>query len=216
MGTLDLRRVKELLPEGESFGDVAIETGTHKGYGTQYLAQNFPRVFTVELSTELYQIARGRLGEGFPGIEFLQGKSVEHLEKLLPNLRAEKAIFFFLDAHWSGDSTVNWQDSKWKGYGIDTAHTGPPGAAPSSREQCPLFEELSAVVAKCRARAHIVIDDMKNIPARGSGLKNQAFCGEDWSHLSRDSLLSLLRPRLEKFVELERPHQWFVVLRALD
>lgn len=215
MWSLDLQRIKKILPPGEALGALAIETGTCRGHGARGLAKEFPRVFTIELSEQLCEQARVRWSEEFPQIEFLQGHSVEHLKRILPSLSAHQATFFFLDAHWSGDASVDWGSSAWKGYGIDTAHSGAIGAIPTNQEQCPLLEELQTIARLCRGKAHILVDDMKNIPAKGAGLKDVAFRGEDWSHLSRDSLLSALSPRLESFVELDAPSQWFLILSAM-
>jgi hypothetical protein len=206
VGSICLDRLQSLLPG--SLGKVAIETGTCKGYGAKALAESFPRVITIELSEALYREARERLAP-FPQVVCLQGNSADLLPKILQGLGSEPA-FFFLDAHWSGDRTVKWEESKWKGYGLDTAHLGKAGAAPTGPEQCPLLAELTAIVGHCRGPACVLIDDVKNV-----GQRNQGFPGEDWSHLSKESLLAVVGNRLGEFLELDKPAQWFLRLAEL-
>lgn len=215
MWSLDLKRLERINP-GFLSGGLAIESGTCRGNGSRALSKNFKQVITIELSEELYCRAKNRLTEDFPNIEFINGNSASVLTKILPTLSASKPTFFFLDAHWSGDSSVDWSCSEWKGYGVDTAHLGQKDSVPSSKEQCPLEEELRAIVANCLGPAFLLIDDMKNIPEAGAGAKNLAFAGEDWSHLSREGLLKILGPRLKKLYELENPAQWFVDLAPLS
>ena len=203
MGSPCLERLTGLVPGG--LGAVAIETGTCKGYGTQELAGFFERVYTIELSEQLFAVARDRL-KTLGNVQCLQGSSSARLAELLPSL--DGPIFFFLDAHWSGDKTVPWNTSKWKGYGHDTAHLGVQGSKPTGPEQCPLAEELAVIARLCRGPANVLIDDVKNIGRQDSG-----FPGEDWTHISRESLLAAVQPRLLEFRELEKPNQWFLRLK---
>jgi hypothetical protein len=89
-----------------SLGTVAIETGTCKGNGAKALAGTFPSVFTIELSEALHRAARERLAP-FLRVTCIQGDSSALLPKVLDELGCE-AVFFFLDAPWSGDRAVNW------------------------------------------------------------------------------------------------------------
>jgi len=207
MGSICLDRLLKVIPG--ALGSVAIETGTCKGLGAKALAKSFPRVITIELSEALHREARERLAP-FSHVTCLRGSSVELLPPVLEGLQKEP-VFLFLDAHWSGDRTVNWAQSNWKGYGFDTAHLGAVGFVPGGPEQCPLAAELAAIVRHCRGSACILIDDVKNL-----GQRNQGFPGEDWSHLSRESLLSIVAPRLQEFRELEKPGQWFLRLAEIS
>lgn len=207
MWSLDLDRLGP-LPSG-----LAIETGTARGNGARALAKRFRRVITIELSEELHRAARERLRE-LSHVECLHGNSAQVLSSLLPTLPVGEAPFFFLDAHWSGDRTVRWREDGWQGYGLDTAHLG-ESARPSGPEQCPLAEELTAIMRYCRAPAAVLVDDLKNLPAEGSGLRDGTFPGEDWSHLSRARLLDIVAPRLVSAVELRDPSQWFLTLTAI-
>jgi hypothetical protein len=213
MWSLDLDRLAKFAPGG--LGAIAIETGTCRGNGTRMLASKFKRVITIELSEELLRNARERLsGAEYSHIEFFTGNSAEMLKTILSGLASSQPTFFFLDAHWSGDSSVEWEKSAWKGYGLDTAHLG-EGTKPSGPEQCPLADELSVINEYCKGPAFILVDDMKNIPNSGSGLKNNGFPGEDWSHLSRQSLVDIVKSRLENQSYLEDPAQLFLSLKTL-
>lgn len=208
MQHIDLAKLAPLAPQG--LGSIAFETGTFLGKGTRYLAGSFPRVVTIELSQELHREAKATLSD-CPNVECRQGNSAEVLARILPSYGLEATAFFFLDAHWSGDQTVDWQNSRWKGYRQDTAHLG-TGSKPSGPEQCPLLEELAVIAREWQGPAHILIDDTRNIPAEGPGKKDFAFLGEDWSHLSRQSVLSALGSRLAGFHLLKNPEQYFLTI----
>ena len=210
MQHLDLNKLKPLA--GGEFGCVVFETGTFLGRSARFLAEHFPRVITIELSEALHASAKASLAD-LPNVECLHGNSSEVLARLLPDFSPQTG-FFFLDAHWSGDQTVDWQNSRWKGYRIDTAHLG-KGERPSPTEQCPLLEELGVLAKHWRGRAFILIDDLRNVPAEGSGKKDFAFLGEDWSHLTRQKILAALGPRLVNAHTLKNPEQYFLEISAL-
>lgn len=197
-------------------GAFAIETGTCRGNGARLLAKLFARVATIELSPDLHAKAKARFAkEGLTHIEALRGNSAEIIPSLVENIPPSETVFFYLDAHWSGDRNVDWSQNRWKGYGLDTAHLGAPGAVPKGPEQVPLAEELAAIVKHCRARAVVLMDDMDKIPDSGPGGVGMGFPGEDWSHLSRESLLAIAGSRLRGAHYLERPVQWLFELSPL-
>jgi len=211
---LNLAKIATLFPSG--LGSIAVESGTCRGNGARGLAKYFTRVITIELSEVLHGIARDRLLEdGYGNIDFVLGNSVTEFDRILPSLPASETIFFFLDAHWSGDQRVDWSSSEWKGYGINTAHLGPREKIPAPEHQCPLAEELIAIVNDCRGRSIILIDVAQNISVRDRPSKAPRFSGEDWSHLSLDLLKSIVKSRLEEMYELENPEQLLFVLGAL-
>lgn len=213
MWHLDLKKIAAAAGTA-SLGTVAIETGTCRGNGTRALARAFPRVITIELSESLHRESRARLGaEGLHNIEFLLGNSATLLPEVLASLPESEAVFFFLDAHWSGDASVNWAAARWKGYGFATAHLGSAEGPPSGPEQCPLAEEFLAITQHCRGPAFVLVDDAKNLPADGPGAKDLEFPGEDWSHLSRQALREILGTRLAAEQDLTDPNQWLLRLR---
>jgi hypothetical protein len=210
MQHINLAKLAPLAPRG--LGTIAFETGTFLGKGTRFLAENFRRVVTIELSEELHREAKASFA-GIANIECLQGNSAEVLARILPSYPASEAAFFFLDAHWSGDQSVDWQNSRWKGFRRDTAHLG-KGTLPTGPEQCPLLEELAVIAQAWPGEAYILIDDTRNIPAEGAGKKDFAFIGEDWSHLTKQSVLSTLGERLAEFHQLKSPEQYFLKISA--
>ena len=150
MWNLNLEMIKSRIAAPTGLPDLAIETGTCRGNGTKGLARNFKRVITIELSEFLFSETRSRLsGLDFGHVDFVRGDSGSLLPDLLDSL-PNRPIFFFLDAHWSGDRTVKWEFAEWKGYGIDTAHLAPMGCHPSGPQQCPLQCELEAIVGHCK------------------------------------------------------------------
>lgn len=212
MHQLNFEKLTPLFDQGKAA--IAIETGTFQGRGARYLSERFARVITIELSEDLHRDAAASLA-GVAHVECVQGNSAEQLSRILPTLPADQPVFLFLDAHWSGDHTVDWANSGWKGYRRDTAHLS-SGNRPSGPEQCPLLEELQAIMKHCRGPAYVLIDDTRNIPAEGSGKKDFAFQGEDWSHLSRQAVLDIVKTRMQKLELLKNPEQYFISLRAKE
>lgn len=78
--------------------DTIIETGTHVGDTTEYLAQTYPhmKIITCETDSERYHLAEMRLEE-YKNVEVVNESSAE----LLPKLKGKyKNCLYFLDAHW--------------------------------------------------------------------------------------------------------------------
>lgn len=214
MWHLNLERLRRFVPGG-NLGNIAVETGTCRGNGTRKLAEHFARVITVELSAELSKLAEDRFPEALRDrVEFRQGNSAVLLREFLPMLSSDEPVFFFLDAHWSGDDSVDWRQSRWQGYGLNTAHLGKPGAQPRGQEQCPLAEELAEIAESCAGPAYVLIDDTDKLPAEGPGKMNLGFPGEDWSHLRRSELLRVVEKRLHLVHELTDPSQLFLIIDA--
>ncbi len=163
-----------------------VETGTLYGHTAIYASKLFDKVYTIELNEKLHTNAR-KINQSIANIEFIQGDSGVEVGKLLGRLN--HPTVFFLDAHWSGDSTVNWNSSAFSGFPTDTSHTGKVGAAaPSSVEQVPLDREITAILESFPYEALIIIDDWQSV-----GKKDHAFAGEDWSHLSQSQLIDQFR-----------------------
>lgn len=78
-----------------------IETGTHLGWTSVWLAENYPdlAVYTVENCEPFFEMAYDNLFP-FPQVALTYGHSPEYLEKLLPLLRRGLSVFW-LDAHWA-------------------------------------------------------------------------------------------------------------------
>ena len=223
MPLFDPELIKTHAPEVFTRARFAIETGTCFGGSTRVMARAFERVWTIELSPELSVRTSTKMrAQGFSNVEFVHGDSGRELASLLDRapwggLSEGEPLVFFLDAHWSGDRTVDWgarTPKGFRGYGADTAHRGrfaaPRSAAPSSEEQNPLLEELHAILTRCKGPALIVIDDLDCLPEQGPGSKDVGFVGEDWSHLSREKVLRSVQSRL--VAHWQSRDQWLLLL----
>jgi hypothetical protein len=82
-----------------------IETGTHFGTTTEFLAEFGLPVYTVEGNRRIYAFARAKLRK-WRNIHLVQGDSREVLRRWLgDSLRSVtgSTLFFYLDAHWGPD-----------------------------------------------------------------------------------------------------------------
>jgi hypothetical protein len=106
-------------------------------------------------------------------INFILGDSSIIFESLLPTI-TEKCIFF-LDGHWSSG---------------DTGH---------SAKDCPLDEEITHINNLFTQEAIIIIDDFRLF-----GLdKSSGKLGEDWSAISKEKLLNIIKSRISKVYHLD-------------
>lgn len=81
---------------------LCIETGTHRGWGTERWASFFDEVITIELSEELFNYCEETYN--FKNVKFLQGSSYKILENIIDEITCP--YFLFLDAHGSGGDTT--------------------------------------------------------------------------------------------------------------
>lgn len=189
----------------------AVETGTCLGYSTRRLSRLYRRVDTVELDADLSRKTQeGMLQEGYSNVQFHVGDSAQVLRTLVGEIH--DPCLFYLDAHWSGDATVDWKASEWKGYGVSTAHRGAQGRRPSAEEQVPLLTELQIIHDHFAYAAVIYIDDLALFGPDGRGLKDAAFVGNDWSHLHVDDLKKACGDRLVDWIVDKSGHQVAIVL----
>lgn len=159
-----------------------VETGTLYGHTAIHASRLFDKVYTVELDEKLHKNAE-KLKARFPNVEFVRGDSGVEVGKLVDKL--DSPAVFFLDAHWSGDNTVDWDGSQFGGFPTETSHLGESGTPePSSAEQVPLDKEINSILNSFPHEALIIIDDWQSI-----GSKDYAFVGEDWTHLSKSQLI---------------------------
>ena len=178
--------------------NIAIETGTFKGDGTQILSKIFKKVYTIEIDDILYNTAVNKFSNT-KNIKCLKGDSKRVLLELSsqPRLKNEN-ILFWLDAHWSGDSSVNWDISPWKGYNTDTGYVGEKinGIVPGIN-QVPLEQEIYQIYKNFKGECIIYIDDFDKIdPITLKGLKNKCFDGEDYSHLDFNIIFNNVNDRI--------------------
>jgi hypothetical protein len=174
------------------------------------LAEKFQQVYTIEIDERLYKMATNKFAsKNKENINCLLGDSREVLMSLVPKLCADgktDKVVFWLDAHWAGDDTVDWENSKWKGYGRNTGYTGKgegegegegeSNAAPSSRQQVPLEEEIMCIFESFENECIVYIDDYDQIdPETNKGMGDGKFKGQDWSHLDFNTILKSIESR---------------------
>lgn len=210
MALIDFEFILRQQPDFGSLVRLGIETGTCTGASTRLMARRLREVISMELSPELAARTALKLErQGYRNVQVRTGDSPVLLRQYFEESPPSAApILFFLDAHWSGDQSVDWRRvarGGFKGYGVDTAHRG-RGGKPSSAEQNPLLEELAVIVEHCPGPAWILIDDMHLLPEQSrTGLRDRGFPGEDWSHLSRELLDSVVVPRCLRKAENRQP-----------
>jgi hypothetical protein len=113
--------------------NIFIETGTYYGDTTWAMRKFFKKLYSIELSEELFKKAEKRF-EKFENIEILHGDSREVLSKVLPQIK-EPALFW-LDGHYSG------------------------GVTAKGDKECPILEELDAIFSS-NFEHIILIDDAR-------------------------------------------------------
>ncbi len=178
-----LHRITKEYPEYKGI-NILVETGTFGGDVPWFECHLFKEVHTIEIDKNLYEKAKMRL-KNKSNIFCWYGDSAEILSEVLR--RIKKRCVFFLDAHWSGDSSVNWKESSWKGYGIDTGYRGNKTIAPSPESQNPLKDEIESIAKLHPYPSVIIIDDWLNI-----NTKDRSFKGENWTHINIDTILSII------------------------
>lgn len=75
-----------------------IETGTYHGTTTEWLANNFGEVGTVEVNKAFYEAANLVLDK-YDNVYQYYGNSAEMLEEMIGDTES-KRLLVFLDAHW--------------------------------------------------------------------------------------------------------------------
>lgn len=207
MGRFTVSVVEKFLSTHRTF----VETGTLYGAGISRVLPYFDHIFSIEVDEKLHAKAVLKF-HAEKKVHCLLGDSKVVLKTLIPELPTSHGVIFFLDAHWSGDRTVDWAHSLWKGY----VESGYAGEEPSAENQVPLLGELKAIVASYPGPAVICIDDMDKFdPYTGRGMKNFKFQGEDWSHLTVDLLKRAVLPRLKAWTTIGVFEQVLIELHPL-
>lgn len=84
--------------------ELLIETGTHLGNTTEFMATlNIP-VLAIEKNPEFFKITSDKVKQ-HSHVQVLLGDSAQVLESLYDTLKTKK-ILAFLDAHWGGGYTL--------------------------------------------------------------------------------------------------------------
>ena len=84
--------------------NIFIETGTFFGNTTIELNNHFEKLYTCEISKELYSNAKRKFKK-YRNIKSYLSNSSQFLKEILTNLDDNSRILLFLDAHYSGKQT---------------------------------------------------------------------------------------------------------------
>ena len=129
-------KLEELVEDVNSYSTF-VETGTSYGASIQSVYQYFEKMWTVELSDELYAYGK-RVTDQIPHCTHVKGDSLIELPKYLQDLPTEEKVFFWLDAHYSSMNTAR------------------------NHLDCPLIEECVAIDKNYQGdSAIVVIDDVR-------------------------------------------------------
>lgn len=126
------REIREIQKE---YGyKTLVETGTYLGYMVSAQKRNFQKIYSIELSRELYNRAMKKFRK-YKHIKLIQGDSGEKLPEVMKEIN-EPAIFW-LDGHYSGGFTAKGESN------------------------CPIWKELDSVFAN-RNDHILLIDDARD------------------------------------------------------
>lgn len=114
--------------------ETLVESGTFQGDMVQAQKNNFERIYSIELSPELRQKAARRF-RGTKHIKIIQGDSGKVIPEIMPLLKGK--TLFWLDGHYSGGITAKGE------------------------KECPIFEELDAILGHNQLKHVILIDDAR-------------------------------------------------------
>ena len=140
--------------------NVFIETGTFMGDTINNIKSYFSDVYTIELNHDFARNATIRFLND-KNVKVIQGDSSDVLLTLCPVIN--KPAFFWLDGHWSGGTTAK------------------------GKKDCPLLDELNAIVQHFKYECVIAIDDVRLF---GTNIN------EDWQEATRENVLEIVKSRL--------------------
>ncbi|MBK9249578.1 MAG: hypothetical protein IPM69_16045 [Ignavibacteria bacterium] len=118
----------------QSKSQLLVETGTYLGNTIWALKENFVKLYSIELSPELWKNAVKRFAQ-YSHITILHGDSGKVLFDVVPRLQ-ERTVFW-LDGHYS-----------W-------------GITAQGEKNCPIFEELEAIFKNNSLLHVMLIDDAR-------------------------------------------------------
>ncbi len=157
-----------------------VETGSLYGHTSIHASYLFEKVFTIELSDHLYNCLKP-VEAARPNLKVFKGNSKDVLPEIIQSLSGPTV--FFLDAHWSGDNSIDWSKGRFQGYPTDTAHSG-ANQNPEPAEQKPIVSEYTQIFDTFLDAALLIIDDWELV-----GKTEDVFEKFDWSHISKGALM---------------------------
>jgi hypothetical protein len=113
---------------------IFVETGTYFGETIDQIQPYYNTVYSIELSDKFANYAKRKFAEK-RNVTIFQGDSSDVLKTLCPTFA--ESPFFWLDGHWSGDSTAK------------------------GSKDVPLLEELDSIMTLCKPSCVVAIDDVR-------------------------------------------------------
>ena len=145
---------------------IFFETGTCTGCTIFAMERYFSQLYTVEIKDDLFWNLINNYKSN--KIKFYFGDSSIILKEKVESLNNN--TIFFLDGHYSHCGTGRGE------------------------KDCPLLEELEAIMEKFKHEAIIIINDFRLF---GKGPKKGGFA-EDWEDISKEKVLEIVKSRLKK------------------
>ena len=112
--------------------ETLVETGTYLGDMVEAQKKFFKKIYSIELSAKLYEMAKRRFSKD-SNVEIVQGDSGRMLSTIVSKL--DKPAIFWLDGHYSAGITAKGD------------------------KECPIYEELDAIFNGTVKNHILLIDD---------------------------------------------------------
>ena len=145
--TKDLDNYCEIIEEkidDPNIFKIFVETGTAYGQTVAEIQPYFEKIFTVEISKQLWEWTNPKISD-CENVEHVLGDSLIEIPKFLDSLTEEDKVFFWLDAHWS------------------------QGLSDKNHLDCPLIEECVIIDNQYKADIGlVVIDDIRMFETKGN------------------------------------------------
>ena len=144
---------------------IFVETGTYYGDMVEAMKENFDRIYSIELSNELYENAKNKF-KGEEHIELIHGDSGIELNNIID--RINQPALFWLDGHYSGGVTARgnkdtpiYKELKHIINAPDNGHVIIIDDARFFGRQCtyPSIGELTDFIRSKRPEVNIVVQD---------------------------------------------------------
>jgi len=119
---------------------------------------HFDKIYSIELAPLLFRRSKQRF-LNIPNLELIEGDSSEVLKSLLPKLKKEEPILFWLDAHYSNPTTAGDPSLEYE------------------KHFSTLIKELK-LIFKSELKCVILIDDM--VPYVQDTIKPYVPAKTDW------------------------------------
>ena len=174
-GLAGRKRIFEELLKKYRFSCI-IETGTHVGETTGYLAvkSNLP-VYSSEINPNMYSLARMRL-KNFSGIYLHKSDSREFIKELSDNPEmVRNETFFYLDAHWRKDcplvEEIEQIASRWEKFVIMVDDFQVPGDDGYGYDRYSAFRKMNISLIRSTIKKHKLRAFFPNIPSSEESLQ---------------------------------------------